>query len=204
MYRQLYTVMANYGTTTLSTSQVNKGANQIIAKTSALTQVLKQFSGIGADALKDVDGLTVDAWMAAMGVVRPTNKAGGAKPYDLKCIRAAWEQDMKTTEGALCVFKNVRAKVKIDDEVFAVYTREEAEKLDGKPLSVYRLAEVGANKWTVTTMLKGLQQSRDFTTHNDRAARSELDFANLDDLCIVRINNNQREIVAVNKSEVYF
>lgn len=105
-------------------------------------------------------------------------------------------------------FKNVRAKVKIGKEVFPVYTREEAAKLDGKPVSQYMLAEIADDKWTVAIVLKGIKQSRDYTTHNDRVVESALEYAGLDNLCIVRIveqdGKQVRQIVAVDKNEVYF
>lgn len=196
--------MANYGTTNLSTSQVNKGANAIIAKTSALTQVLRSFADLYDKELKDTNGLTVEAWMHEMGVDRFVTKNGTKKGYTPGTIKAGWEPDMLTADGAMCTFKNVRAKYKIDKEVYAVYTREEAEKLDGKPVARYQLAQVADDKWTVALVMRGLKQSRDFKTHNERAIESELAYGDMDELFIVKVNGSQREIVSVKKDEVYF
>lgn len=196
--------MANYGTTTLSTSQVNKGANAIISKTSALTQVLRSFADLYGQELPGTDGLTVEAWMHEMGVERFVTKNGTKKGYTPGTIRAGWSADMLTESGQMCTFKNVRAKVKIDGTVYAVYTRAQAEQLDGKPVSRYMLTEVADDKWTVALVLKGIKQSRDYATNNDKAVLSELAYEDMQDLCIVKINGKEREIVAVNKSEVYF
>lgn len=200
--------MANYGTTNLSTSQVNNGVKAIISTTSQLTQVLRSFADLYDKELPNTEGLTTEAWMSAMGVERFVGKNGRKKGYTPGTIKAGWNSDMLTSEGNMCTFKNVRAKVKIGKEVFPVYTREEAAKLDGKPVSQYMLAEIADDKWTVAIVLKGIKQSRDYTTHNDRAVESALEYEGLENLCIVRIvekdGKQVREIVAVNKSEVYF
>ncbi len=200
--------MANYGTTNLSTSQVNNGVKAIISKTSQLTQVLRAFADLYDKELPNTEGLTVEAWMSAMGVERFVTAKGQKKGYTPGTIKAGWHNTMLTKVGNMCTFKNVRAKVKVGKEVFPVYTREEAEKLDGKPVSQYMLAEIADDKWTVAIVLKGIKQSRDFTTHNDRAVESALDYEALTDLCIVRIAEKDgkqvREIVAVDKNEVYF
>ena len=200
--------MANYGTTNLSTSQVNNGVKAIISTTSQLTQVLRTFADLYDKELPNTEGLTTEAWMSAMGVERFVGKNGRKKGYTPGTIKAGWNPAMLTEAGNMQTFKNVRAKVKIGKEVFPVYTREEAVKLDGKPVSQYMLAEIADDKWSVAIVLKGIKQSRDYTTHNDRAVESALEFAGLDDLCIVRIAEKDgkqvREIVAVNKNEVYF
>lgn len=200
--------MANFGTTNLSTAQVNNGVKAIISTTSQLTQVLRAFVDLYDKELPNTEGLTTEAWMSAMGVERFVGKGGRKKGYTPGTIKAGWNPAMLTKEGNMCTFKNVRAKVKIGKEVFPVYTREEAVKLDGKPVCQYMLSEIADDKWTVAIVLKGIKQSRDYTTHNDRAVESALEFEGLENLCIVRIvekdGKQVREIVAVNKSEVYF
>lgn len=200
--------MANYGTTQLTNSQVNNGVKAIINTTSQLTQILRTFAEKYGEVLLNTEGLTLEEWMSAMGVERFVDKNGRKKGYTPGTIKAGWEPAMLTAEGKMCTFKNVRAKVKVGKEVFSVYTRTEAEKLDGAPVSRYMLTEIADDKWTVAIVLRGIKQSRNYTAHNDRAVVSESEFANLDDLCYVRIvqqgDKQVREIVAVNKNEVYF
>ena len=200
--------MANFGTTNLSTSQVNNGAKAIISKTSQLTQVLRAFADKYDEELPGTEGLTTEAWMSAMGVERFVGKNGRKKGYTPGTIKAGWEPAMLTAEGNMCTFKNVAAKVKVGNKVEWVYTREEAAKLDGKRVSRYMLVEVADDKWSIHIVMQGIKQSRDFAKHNDRAVESALEFAGLDDLCMVRIAEKDgkqvREIVAVNKDEVYF
>lgn len=198
---------------TLNAKQINGGSREIISKTSQLTQVLRTFETLYTQKLPSCDGMTVEGFMSAMGVERftTTDKKGKVtkKGYTPGTIRKGWNSAMLTEESKMCVFKNVPAKYKDEDgTVYRVFTPEEAAKLDGKPVSQYMLAEIADDKWTVAIVLKGIKQSRDYTTHNDRVVESALEYAGLDNLCIVRIveqdGKQVRQIVAVDKNEVYF
>ncbi len=202
------TTMANYGSTNLTTSQVNNGIKAIVSKTSQLTQVLRAFADLYDKELPNTEGLTTEAWMSAMGVERFVTAKGAKKGYTPGTIKAGWNPAMLTESGNMCTFKNVPAKYKVGKEVFRVYTLEEAKKLDGKPVTRYQLAEIADDKWTVAIVLKGIKQSRDYSTHNDRAVESALDYEGLSDLYIIRIvekdGQQVREIVKIDKNEVYF
>lgn len=126
-------------TTTLNAKQINAGTREILGKTSQLTQVLRQFETLYSEKLASCDGLTVAAWMSAMGVERftVTKKDGKVqkKGYTPGTIRKGWNTAMQTEgeKGKMCVFKNIPAKYKDeDDTVYRVFTPEEAAKIDGK------------------------------------------------------------------------
>ena len=200
--------------TTLNAKQINAGTREILGKTSQLTQVLRQFETLYSEKLASCDGLTVEAWMSAMGVERFTvTKQNGKvqkKGYTPGTIRKGWNDSMQTEEGKMCVFKNVPAKYK-DEEgtVYRVFTPEEAEKIDGKCVSRFMLSEIADDKWTVAIILRGLKQGRDFKKYNDRSVESEMAWEEMDNLCIIRVvedeNGKQsREIVEIEKDEVYF
>lgn len=200
--------------TTLNAKQINAGTREILGKTSQLTQVLRQFETLYSEKLASCDGLTVEAWMSAMGVERFTvTKQNGKvqkKGYTPGTIRKGWNDSMQTEEGKMCVFKNVPAKYK-DEEgtVYRVFTPEEAAKIDGKCVSRFMLSEIADDKWTVAIILRGLKQGRDFKKYNDRSVESEMAWEEMDNLCIIRVvedeNGKQsREIVEIEKDEVYF
>ena len=200
--------------TTLNAKQINAGTREILGKTSQLTQVLRQFETLYSEKLASCDGLTVEAWMSAMGVERftTTNKLGKVtkKGYTPGTIRKGWNDSMQTEEGKMCVFKNVPAKYK-DEEgtVYRVFTPEEAAKIDGKCVSRFMLSEIADDKWTVAIILRGLKQGRDFKKYNDRSVESERAWEEMENLCIIRVvedeNGKQsREIVEIEKDEVYF
>lgn len=207
-----YTIMAT--SVTLNAKQVNAGSREIINATSQLTQVLRTFETLYTQKLPSCDGMTVEGFMSAMGVERftTTNKKGQVtkKGYTPGTIRKGWNDSMQTEEGKMCVFKNVPAKYK-DEEgtVYRVFTPEEAAKIDGKCVTRFMLSEIADDKWTVAIILRGLKQGRDYKKYNDRSVESELNWEELDELCIIRVvedENGQevREIVNVNKDEVYF
>lgn len=200
--------------TTLNAKQINGGSREIISKTSQLTQVLRTFETLYTQKLPSCDGLTVEAWMSAMGVERFTvTKQNGKvqkKGYTPGTIRKGWNDSMQTEEGKMCVFKNVPAKYK-DEEgtVYRVFTPEEAAKIDGKCVSRFMLSEIADDKWTVAIILRGLKQGRDFKKYNDRSVESEMAWEEMENLCIIRVvedeNGKQsREIVEIEKDEVYF
>lgn len=200
--------------TTLNAKQINAGTREILGKTSQLTQVLRQFETLYSEKLASCDGLTVEAWMSAMGVERFTvTKQNGKvqkKGYTPGTIRKGWNDSMQTEEGKMCVFKNVPAKYK-DEEgtVYRVFTPEEAAKIDGKCVSRFMLSEIADDKWTVAIILRGLKQGRDFKKYNDRSVKSEMAWEEMENLCIIRVvedeNGKQsREIVEIEKDEVYF
>ena len=80
--------MANFGTTNLSTSQVNNGVKAIINSTSQLTQVLRAFADLYDKKLPNTEGLTTEAWMSAMSVERFVDKNGRKKGYTPGTIKA--------------------------------------------------------------------------------------------------------------------
>lgn len=152
--------------------------------------------------------------MSAMGVERftTTNKSGKVtkKGYTPGTIRKGWNDSMQTEEGKMCVFKNVPAKYKDEDgTVYRVFTPEEAEKIDGKCVSRFMLSEIADDKWTVAIILRGLKQGRDFKKYNDRSVESEMAWEEVENLCIIRVVEDEngkevREIVEIEKDEVYF
>lgn len=207
-----YIIMAT--NVTLNAKQINGGSREIISKTSQLTQVLRTFETLYTQKLPSCDGMTVEGFMSAMGVERftTTNKKGQVtkKGYTPGTIRKGWNTSMQTEAGKMCVFKNMPAKYKDEDgTVYRVFTPEEAAKIDGKCVSRFMLSEIADDKWTVAIILRGLKQGRDYKKYNDRSVESELNWEELDELCIIRVvedENGQevREIVNVNKDEVYF
>lgn len=210
-----YIIMATNGT--LNAKQINGGTREIISKTSQLTQVLRTFATLYTKKLPSCDGMTVEGFMSAMGVERftTTNKSGKVtkKGYTPGTIRQGWNDSMQTKEGKMCVFKNVQAKYKDDKDedgtVYRVFTHEEAEKIDGKCVSRFMLSKIADDKWTVAIILRGLKQGRDFKKYNDRSVESEMAWEEMDNLCIIRVvedeNGKQsREIVDIEKDEVYF
>lgn len=207
-----YTIMTT--SVTLNAKQVNAGSREIINATSQLTQVLRTFETLYTQKLPSCDGMTVEGFMSAMGVERftTTNKKGQVtkKGYTPGTIRKGWNDSMQTEEGKMCVFKNMPAKYKDEDgTVYRVFTPEEAAKIDGKCVTRFMLSEIADDKWTVAIILRGLKQGRDYKKYNDRSVESELNWEELDELCIIRVvedENGQevREIVNVNKDEVYF
>lgn len=207
-----YIIMAT--NVTLNAKQINGGSREIISKTSQLTQVLRTFETLYTQKLPSCDGMTVEGFMSAMGVERftTTNKKGQVtkKGYTPGTIRKGWNTSMQTEAGKMCVFKNMPAKYKDEDgTVYRVFTPEEAAKIDGKCVTRFMLSEIADDKWTVAIILRGLKQGRDYKKYNDRSVESELNWEELDELCIIRVvedENGQevREIVNVNKDEVYF
>lgn len=208
-----YIIMAT-SASTLNAKQINAGTREIIAKTSQLTQVLRTFETLYTQKLPSCDGMTVEGFMSAMGVERftTTNKSGKVtkKGYTPGTIRKGWNDSMQTEEGKMCVFKNVPAKYKSEDgTVYRVFTPEEAAKIDGKPVSRFMLSEIADDKWTVGIVLRGLKQGRDYKKYNDRSVESELEWEEKSELCIIRVvedeeGNQTREIVEIEKDEVYF
>lgn len=193
----------------LSAKQVNKGATAIVRLTGNLNQVLKQFMGIYATKLAGCDGLTVEAWMEAMGVKRftSTDKNGKEvkKGYTPGTIRAGWHKDMLAEDGKMRVFRNVAAKYKAaDGTIYDVYTREEAKKIDGKKVTCYMQVAVEDHKWSVNTIIRGLKQGHEYKKHEEKSVDSLLDFDEMKELCIIRKAGETREVVAINKDEVTF
>lgn len=210
--------------TTISKKQENKGARGILDLTSTLGQVLKQFTGIYGNQLPDCDGLTVEDWMDAHGVHRFVGKNGKKGGYTPSLLMNGWHTGMQTRNGDKVmeskVFKNVPAKVVIsepgdpDGKAYRVFTKEEAEKEDGKPISRYMLVNIPENKWSVATILRGLKQSVNFAKENEKATISELEWENLKHVYIVKYvkvksaktgkDTYMRKVSEVQKSQVVF
>lgn len=210
---------------TISKKQENKGARGILDLTSQLGQVLKQFTGIYDRTLPECDGLTVEGWMDAHGVHRFVAKNGSKKGYTPALLMEGWHFAMQSRndEGKVVasrVFKNVPAKVVVSDpndpegKAYRVFTKEEAEKVDGKPISRYMLVDIPENKWSVSTILRGLKQTANFAKENEKAATSEANWEELEHVYIVTYvqgKNAQtgkeeyiRKVVEVQKSQVIF
>lgn len=207
--------------TTISVKQENKGKRGILDLTGMLSQVLKQFEGIYGRKLPETDGLTVEAWMTAHGVHRFVTKAKNGrmvkKGYTPALINEAWAEGMLlvNNSGKVCgnyIFRNKVAKVVINegekDKAYKVFTKAEALKADGKPVSKYMLDLIDPHNWSVKTILDGLIQTRKYDKLVAKAAESQEAWEDLydeDDLYIVRMNEKgEREIVKVQKDEVYF
>jgi len=210
---------------TITKKQENKGAKGIMDLTSTIGQVLKQFMGIYNKTLPDCDGLTVEDWMDAHGVHRFVGKNGKKGNYTPALLMEGWHEDMKVKSDdgktkCSCVFRNVPAKVVISDPndpegvAYRVFTKEEAEKMDGKPISRYMLSEIADNKWSVNTILRGLKQTRNFDKENEKSIESELAWEDLEHVYIVtykKVKNAStgetgvlRKVVEVEKSRVTF
>ena len=205
---------------TISKKQENKGARAIIDLTSTLGQVLKQFVGIYNTKLPDCDGLTGEDWMDVHGVHRFVGKNGKKKDYTPSLLMAGWHEGMQIMRAdgktvASCVFKNVPAKIMISEPgdpngvSYRVFTEEEANKVDGKPISRYKLTEIADNRWSVSTILRGLKQTRNFAKENDKSVESELAWEAIEKVFIVRYEKddsgeNVRKVVEVDKDNVVF
>lgn len=210
---------------TISKKQENKGVRGILDLTSQIGQVLKQFSGIYDSELPECGGLTVEGWMEAHGVYRFVDKKGKKKGYTPTLLMDGWHFAMQTRndEGKVVtssVFKNVPAKVVVDDpnapegKAYRVFTKEEAEKVDGKPISRYMLVEIPENKWSVSTILRGLKQTTNFAKEDEKAAVSEMQWEQLEHVYIVKYVKAKnaetgeeltvRKVVEVQKSKVIF
>ena len=191
----------------------------ILNLTSTMGQVLKQFIGIYSQPLPDCDGLTVEEWMGAHGVHRFVSKSGKKGNYTPALLMEGWHDQMKScnAEGKVMgckVFRNVPAKVVVDDindpkgTAFRVFTKEEAQKIDGKPISRYMLVDIPQNKWSVNIMLRGLKQSRDFSKESAKMALSDAEWKAIDHVYVVKYvqdaNGITRKIIPVKKSKVLF
>lgn len=219
---------------TISKKQENKGARGILDLTSQLSQVLKQFEGLYTKELPECDGLTVEGWLSAHGVRRFEKVSKGGKVtkkgYTPTLLMAGWHEGMKNEEQSTdtgrmvqraYVFKNVAAKYQphpedmerwgLDslDVYFRVFTKEEAEKIDGKPISRYMLTPIADNKWSVAAILKGLKQSNNFEKENTKSVESDLEWESIEHVYIVRYDKEEggkivRRIIEINKNLVRF
>lgn len=205
---------------TITKKQENKGARAILDLTSTLGQVLKQFMGIYNTKLPDCDGMTVEDWMDVHGVHRFVGKNGKKGNYTPALLMAGWHEGMQVMSAdgktvASCVFKNVPAKIMISEPgdpngvSYRVFTEEEANKVDGKPISRYKLTEIADNRWSVSTILRGLKQTRNFAKENDKSVESELAWEAIEKVFIVRYEKNDsgenvRKVVEVDKNNVVF
>lgn len=211
--------------TTISKKQENKGAKGILDLTSTLGQVLKQFIGIYGKVIPDCDGMTVEQWMDAHGVHRFVDKNGKKGNYTPTLLMNGWCDYMNdcSDDGKVIqskIFKNVPAKILMDEPgnpdgvAYRVFTKEEAEKVDGKPISIYKLVGIESNKWSVGTILRGLKQSRNFKDENDKSIDHEMKWAELEHVYIVKyqkVKNAKtgaielmRKVIEVDKNRVVF
>ena len=206
--------------TTITKKQENKGVRGILELTGQMSQVLKQFEGIYHRSLPETDGLTVESWMEAHGVPRfvTTGKNPKKKGYTPALINQGWNTNMllKSDNGKVmgnCIYKSVAAKLTIaEDEkekAYRVFTKEEAEKVDGKPIKRYMQVQVEPTRWSVATILKGLVQSREYDKHEEKAEKSNEEWEAIEDVYIVRMEQGAdgkivRRIIKVHKENVWF
>lgn len=204
--------------TTISKKQENKGVRGILELTGMMSQVLKQFEGIYTRNLPETDGMTVESWMEAHGVPRFVTPKGVKKGYTPALINGGWHDNMLIVNDenkvmGNCIYKNVVAKLTIaEDEkekAYRVFTKEEAEKVDGKPIKRYMQVQVEPTKWSVAAILKGLVQSREYNKHAEKAEESEKEWNAIEDVYIVRVEQGEdgkivRRIIKVHKENVWF
>ena len=206
--------------TTISKKQRNQAMQEIIEKTSTLSQVVKVFGGLYSSVLECCNGLTVEEFMSMYGVHRPVDKNGNKKPYSPISIMNGWHEGMKKGKTAY-VFKNVCASytplpedierwgLKSHEKSFRVFTKEEAEKLDGQCIKRRMLVEVGENNWSIRTIMNGLKQGDDFKKEDKKREKTESEWESYKDLYVVRIDKNkdgvlERQIIKIKKELVEF
>lgn len=161
----------------LSQKAINKGIKQIVSLTGQISQVLKQFDGLYNTILKECEGLTVEAFMYELGVTREIAKNGTKKGYKLSAVKAAWASQMLINE-TMCIYKNVVAKFVDGENAYIVYPdKTTALGENPKPISKYKLVTVESDKWSVSTILKGLQQSQSIEKQIKKADESEVKIA---------------------------
>lgn len=204
---------------TITKKQENKGARGILDLTSQLSQVLKQFEGLYNKALPETDGLTVETWMNLHGVKR-FEKNGKKKGYTPALLMDGWHEGLKEEKQAF-IFKRVAAKYTVPavvaeewglknyETAFRVFTKAEAEKIDGKPISRVIRKRIEENKWSVNTILKGLIQGRNYEKEEEKMLLSELEWEQIDKVYIVRMVKRadgtvQRLVEEIEKEEVTF
>lgn len=189
----------------------------ILDLTGQMSQVLRQFEGIYGRKLPETEGLTVEDWMEAHGVPRFVTKGGNKKGYTPALINGGWHDKMLLVNDenkvmANYIYKNVAAKYIIDEEdkekAYRVFTKEEAEKVDGKGISIYAQVEVPKNRWSVATILKGLIQSRNYEKESKKAAESDEKWEKIEHVYIVKVEKVDgkivRKIIEVSKDRVVF
>ena len=206
----------------LTKKQERSGWNSIESACGRLSQVIKSMQGLERMKLEDCN-MTLEEFLASFGVVRPISEKGKKCAYNAASIMAGWHEGLKEAapdgKSTLSyVFKNVPAKVAQgeigdpDARYYRVFTKEEAEKLDGKPISVYMKQAVPTDKWSIRTIRKGLCQSKHFADENNKAVESQLAWQNLEHVYIVRYDEVTedgkktlvRKVVEVQKSQVTF
>lgn len=211
--------------TTITKKQENKGAKGILDLTGTLGQVLKQFMGIYGKTLPDTDGLTVEDWMDIHGVHRFVDKKGKKGNYTPALLMDGWHDAMKLKDDqgkvmSSYVFRNVPAKVLMSDpsnpdgRAYYVFTKEEAEKENGKHISRYMLTAIEDTRWDVRTILKGLKQSYNFKDESAKYEKQKTEWEELEHVYIVvykKVKNAQtgatevlRKVVEVDKTRVMF
>lgn len=186
----------------------------ILELTGMLSQVLKQFEGIYSSKLEETDGLTVESYMTELGVPRFVTPSGVKKGYTPGLINHAWNDNMllMSSEGKVmgnCIFKNVAAKYMRDEnggeKAYRVFASEEAAlSAEGKAISRYQLVQVGATKWNVRTILKGLLQSKHYDKESEKAEDSEKSWAAIEHCWIVITEGKERRAVEVSKDRIVF
>ena len=175
---------------TISQKQLNKCANSIIRETSTINQVLKQFMGIYTKKHEDCEGMTTEQWMSIHGVERAQDKNGKKGHYTPATLKAGWHKEMCEVDDngkvvRMNIFKNVQVTYKPFEDPFApeqrVYpSKEEAEKSDGKSLTIYRQVTIGDYEWSVAKIIRGLKQGRNFEKEEKKHTMSLDEFKKLE------------------------
>ena len=204
----------------ITVKQENKGAKGVLSLTSQLSQVLKQFQGIYGAKLPECDGLTVEDYMAALGVHR-FEKNGKKKGYTPAGINSAWADGLliRNDEGKVVAnqfYKARVAKYMINDEdvhkSYVVYTKEVAERIvngksekGDKAIVLYEPVTIASDKWSVATILKGLRQSAHIEKHEKRHEESVEAWNEVEECYIIMDGEHGvRTMVQVRKEDVIF
>lgn len=172
----------------MTADERRKGGKEIVSKASTLGQVLKQLTGLYATKLAACDGRTVSDWFSACGVHRPLDKNGvPSRPYSPASIREGWHKEMLLGEDKklMGLWGNLVAKFptqgKNGEVVWVpVYTYVEACKMEkngtGKPVKVWSLSEVPADKWSIAKIIRGIDQKYDYEKHVKRHTETQAEF----------------------------
>lgn len=206
----------------ISAKIARKCEKSIIAATSTLAQVLKQFDGIYGTKLPECDGMTVEEFMSFRGVERIVTKTGKKKGYAPAAIFGTWDSRLKREDRA-AILKEYGATYVMSAEqceelgvehgedmpcVFQVYNAENTTraKSSRRAIKRYLLRVVDDNKWSVATILKGLRQTANAEKEILRNNKLEDEWENYDKVYIVYTRKGEQEenVMEVSKDSVTF
>lgn len=204
----------------MSKKDLVKGARNIEEMTGVLSQTVKLYEGLYSKKCKDTSGLTVEQWMEQCGVSRFVTPKGVKKGYTPGLILGAWHPMMrrKKADGTVQarVYKRVAAKWSDDDNnLFDVFTREEAEKRvaqggnNGGRIVRTMLVDVPDTRWSIRVINQGLTQKFDHKKWEEREVESDLAWEAVEECFIIKEEQDEngvsvRTMVEVSKDEVKF